>query len=216
MKFIIIGCGRMGTGLARVLGQRGHGITVVDRDRASLEQLEPSFRGQTVVGTGFDQGALLEAGIEHADGLAAVTNSDETNVVVARLSRLVFQVPRVVARLYDPRKADLYHRLGVQVVSPVSWVINRFADLLSYSELDAIVSLGDGGVEIVEVQVPALLVGRKVSAIAVAGEVQVVALSRKEKTFLPSSETVFQRDDTVHIAVLTASTERLRAILALT
>jgi trk system potassium uptake protein len=216
MKIVIIGCGRMGTGLARVLSLRGHAITVVDKDRAALEQLEQSFRGQTVVGAGFDQGALLKAGIEHADGLAAVTNSDEANVVVARLARLVFQVPRVVARLYDPRKADLYHRLGVQVVSPVSWVINRFADLLSYSELDAIVSLGDGEVEIVEVQVPALLAGRKVSAIAIAGEVQVVALSRKGKTFLPSSETLFQRDDIVHIAVLTASAERLRAVLALT
>lgn len=216
MKIVIIGCGRMGTGLARVLSLRGHAITVVDKDRAALEQLEQSFRGQTVVGEGFDQGALLKAGIEHADGLAAVTNSDEANVVVARLARLVFQVPRVVARLYDPRKADLYHRLGVQVVSPVPWVINRFADLLSYSELDAIVSLGDGEVEIVEAQVPALLAGRKVSAIAIAGEVQVVALSRKGKTFLPSSETLFQRDDTVHIAVLTASAERLRAVLALT
>lgn len=216
MKIIIIGCGRMGAGLSRVLSLRGHAITVVDKDPAAMEQLEQPFRGQTVAGSGFDHELLLKAGIEHADGLAAVTNSDETNVVVARLARLVFQVPRVVARLYDPRKAEVYHRLGVQIVSPASWVINRFADLLSYSELDAIVSLGDGQVEIVEAQVPALLVGHKVSAIAVVGEIHVVALSRKGKTFLPSSETAFQRDDTVHIAVLTASAERLRAILALT
>jgi trk system potassium uptake protein TrkA len=216
MKIIIIGCGRMGAGLARVLGASGHVLTVVDRDGAALEQLDPSFRGQTIVGTGFDQGVLLTAGIEHADGLAAVTNSDDTNVVVARLGRLVFKVPRVVARLYDPFKAEIYRRLGVQVVAPVSWAIQRLADLLSYSELDAILGLGSGEVEIVEIQVPALLVGRKVNAVAVAGEVQVVALSRKGKTFLPSLETVFQRDDTVHIAVLTASAARLRAVLALT
>jgi trk system potassium uptake protein len=216
MRFMIIGCGRMGTGLALVLSQRGHTITLIDKDRAALEQLEQPFRGQTIVGTGFDQGVLIQAGIEHADGLAVVTNSDEANVVVARLARLVFQVPRVVARLYDPRKVEVYRRLGVQIVAPVSWAISRFADLLSYSELDAILSLGSGEVEIVEAEVPPLLVGRKVSVIAVHGEVHVVAVSRKGKTFLPSSETVFQRDDSVHIAVLTASTERLRAMLALT
>ncbi len=216
MRFIIIGCGRMGAGLALALGLRGHTITLVDKDRGAMEQLEQPFRAQTIVGTGFDQEVLLQAGIEHADGLAAVTNSDEANIVVARLARLVFQVPRVVARLYDPRKIEIYRRLGVQIIAPVSWAISRLADLLSYSELDVIMSLGSGEVEIVEVEVPPLLVGRKVSAIAVPGEVQVVALSRKGKTFLPSSETVFQRDDSVHIAVLTASAERLRAVLALT
>jgi trk system potassium uptake protein TrkA len=205
----------MGAELARVLGLRGHTITIIDKDREALEQLEQPFRAQTIVGTGFDKGALLRAGIADADGLAAATNSDETNVVVARLAKLVFRVPRVVARLYDPRKAEVYRRLGIQIVAPVSWAISRFADLLSYSELDAIMSLGGGEVEIVEVDVPPLLVGRKVSAIAVPGEVHVVAISRKGKAFLPSSETVFQRDDSVHIGVLTASVGRLRSILAL-
>jgi len=216
MRFIIIGCGRMGAGLARTLGERGHTIAVVDKDAGAMEQLEPSFRGRTLVGTGFDQAVLLEAGIKHADGLAAVTNSDEANVVVARLGRLAFQVPKVVARLVDPRKADVYQRLGVQIVAPISWAIHRLADLLSYSELDAVLSLGGGQVEIVEVEVPPLLVGHKVSAIAVPGEVHVIALSRRGKTFLPSSETLFQKDDGVHIAVLTTSAERLRAILTLT
>lgn len=216
MKFILIGCGRMGAGLALALSRRGHTITLVDKNREALEQPERLFRAQTIVGTGFDQGVLLQAGIEHADGLAAVTNSDETNVVVARLARLVFKVPKVVARLYDPHKLEVYRRLGVQIVAPASWAINRFADLLSYSELDTVLSLGSGEVEIVEVEVAPLLVGRKVSAIAAPGEVRVVALSRKGKTFLPSSETVFQKGDLVHIAVLTASAERLRAMLALT
>ncbi|MGV8075384.1 MAG: potassium channel family protein [Syntrophobacteraceae bacterium] len=216
MRFIVIGCGRMGLGLALVLSQRGHSVTLVDKDRKAIEQLEQPFRTQTIVGTAFDQGVLLKAGVKHADGLAAVTSSDEANVVLARLARLVFKVPRVVARLYDPRKVEVYRRLGVQIVPPVAWAIGRFADLLSYSELDAIMSLGSGEVEIVEVEVPPLLVGRKVSAIAVHGEVQVVALSRKGKTSLASSEMVFQRGDSVHIAVLTASAERLRTILALT
>lgn len=215
MRFIIVGCGRMGAGLARILGPRGHTITLLDKDRGALENIEQPLRVQTIVGSGFDRSVLLQAGIEHADGLAAVTSSDETNVVVARLARLVFQVPRVVARLYDPRKAEVYRRLGVQIVAPVDWMVHRFADLLSYSELDVAFSLGSGEVEIVEAEVPPLLVGRKVGSIAAPGEVRVIAVSRKGRTFLPSSETLFQRGDSVHIAVLTESAERLKAILAL-
>ncbi|GLI35062.1 potassium channel family protein [Desulforhabdus amnigena] len=216
MRFIIVGCGRMGAGLARVLSSRGHTITVVDEDRDAMERLKHSFRGKTIVGSGFGRGVLLEAGIERADGLAAVTDNDETNIVVARIARLVFQVPRVVARLYEPRKVEAYQKLGVQIVAPDSWGINRFADLLSYSELDTILSLGDGEVEIVEMEIPVLLVGRKVSAVTVPGEVHVVAVSRRGKAFLPTSETIFQKNDSLHIALLTASSERLRAILALT
>ncbi|MHC1743372.1 MAG: TrkA family potassium uptake protein [Syntrophobacteraceae bacterium] len=215
MRFIIVGCGRMGEGLARALSLRGHTVTVLDKNRDAMEHLEKSLQGRTLVGTGFDRGVLVQAGIEHADGLAAVTNSDEANVVIARLARLVFQVPRVVARLYDPRKADIYQRLGVQIVAPISWAIHRLADLLSYSEMDAILSLGSGEVEIVEVEVPPLLVGHKVGAIAVPGEVRVIALSRRGKAFLPSSETLMQKGDLAHIAVLTSSVERLRAILTL-
>ncbi len=106
MRFIIVGCGRMGAGLARTLSLSGHAVTVVDRDRDVLAGLEPSFRGQGVLGSGFDRNALLRAGIRQADGLAAVTDSDEANLVLARLARHVFRVPRVVARLVDPRKSE--------------------------------------------------------------------------------------------------------------
>lgn len=216
MRFIIVGCGRMGAGLATVLDSRGHMVTVVDREQAAMEPIGRSFRGRKVIGNGMERRVLLEAGIERADALAATTNSDETNVVLARLARLIFQVPRVVARLYDPRKVEVYQRLGVHIVAPVPWAVNRFRELLSYSELDPILSLGNGEVEIVEMEVPPLLVGRKVSAVTVPGEVHVVALSRKGKAFLPTSETVFQRDDSLQIALLASSIERLRAMLALT
>src|SRR5690349_3535005 len=146
MRLIIIGCGRMGAGLAQTLGQHGHKVTVVDADPAAFEQLGPAFTGQTVVGVGFDREVLLQAGIERADGLAAVTASDEANVVAARLARLMFRVPRVVARLYDPRKAEIYRRLDIQTISTTTWGIHRIAELLGYSQLDAIVSLGSGAV----------------------------------------------------------------------
>ncbi|MCU0589188.1 MAG: TrkA family potassium uptake protein [Syntrophobacteraceae bacterium] len=214
MRFIVVGCGRMGMGLAHVLGLRGHAVTVLDRDPIAVERLGSSFRGDAVIGSGFDRGALRRAGIEHADGLAVVTNNDEVNVVLARLAGLAFHVPRVVARLVDPRKAEVYHRLGVQTVAPISWAIHRLADLLSYSELDAVLGLGGGEVEIVQVEVPPLLTGHKVSAVSVPGEIRVVAVSRRGKAFIPLSETVFEKDDSLHIAVLTTSVERLRSMLS--
>jgi len=216
MRLIIIGCGRMGAGLARTLGQRGHTVTVVDRDPAAFERLGPGFKGQTVAGVGFDRVALLQAGIERADGLAAVTVSDETNLVAARLARLMFRVPRVVARLYDPRKAEIYRRLGVQTISTTAWGIHRIAELLGYSELDSIVSLGSGAVDIVEVVVPHLLIDRTVNDVTIPGEVQVVAVSRGGSTFLPTLGTRLQQGDLVHLSVLGGSIERLKALLALT
>src|SRR5512139_1762646 len=136
MKIIIIGCGRMGSGLARAMSLRGHAVTVVDRDPAAFERLGPTFKGQTVVGIGFDREVLLKAGIDRADGLAALTESDEANVVAARLASQVFHIPRVVARLYDPRKAEIYKRLGLRTIAPVAWGIARAADLLSHSQLE--------------------------------------------------------------------------------
>jgi len=211
MRFLIVGCGRMGAGLACVLAEAGHTVTVMDKDRELKPN--PMFRGRSLVGSAFDRDALLEAGIGRADGLAAMTGSDEVNLVLARLARQVFRVPKVVARLVDPGKTDMYLRLGVQTVAPVPWAIRRFADLLCYSELDALLSLGGGEVELIEAVVPSLLVGRKVSAVDIPGEARVVAVSRRGKAFLPSSETVFEKNDSVHVAVLTASIERLKALL---
>jgi trk/ktr system potassium uptake protein len=212
MRIIIIGCGRMGAGLAQTLGRRGHAVTVVDRDSAAFEQLGTNFKGHTVVGVGFDREVLVHAGIERADGLAAVTASDETNVVAARLARLVFRVPRAVARLYDPRKAEIYRRLGVQTISTTAWGIHRIAELLGYSEFDSLASLGSGAVDLVEVAVPQLLVGRTVDEMTIPGEVHVVAISRAGATFLPTLGTRFQAGDLVHLSVLATSIERLRAL----
>ena len=215
MRIIIIGCGRMGAGLADTLSARSHAVTVVDQDAAAFERLGASFRGQTLVGVGIDRDVLMQAGVERADALAAVTVSDETNVVAARLAGQVFRVPRVVARLYDPRKAEIYRRLGLQTIATTSWGIHRIVELLTFSHLDAIASLGSGEVDIVETEIPALLVGRTVKELTLPGETQVVAISRGGKTFLPTLGTVFQTGDLIHLAVLAASAERLKALLAL-
>lgn len=214
MRIIIVGCGRLGSGLAKLLSLQGHAVTVVDSDPLAFERLGPAFKGNTVVGIGFDRGVLIQAGIERADCLAAVTASDDANVVAARLASQVFHVPKVIARLYDPRKAEIYQRLGLQTISPVTWGINHIADLLCRSTLETILSLGSD-VDIIEAEVPSLLVSRTVKEITILGEVHVVAITRSGKTFLPTQGTVFQAGDLVYLAILKSSTERVKALLGL-
>ena len=161
MKIIIIGCGRVGSGLARMLSNRDHQVTMIDSDPLSFERLGKNYKGKTVVGIGFDRQTLLDAGIEKADAFAAVTASDEANAVAARIAKNVFRVPRVAARIYDPRKADIYRRLGMQTISPVALGIVRMAELLSFSNLAVVDSLGSGEVKIVDIEVPPMLAGRK-------------------------------------------------------
>lgn len=214
MRVIILGCGRIGAGLVQHLSLHGHRITVVDPNPKALARLGSGFRGYTIMGDVLDRQVLLEAQIEHSDALAAVTASDDVNVVVARLARQIFRVPRVVARVYNPRNAEIYHRLGIQTVTSTSWAINRIAELLSYSELEPVASLGDE-VEIITASAPPLLVGRSVSALATPGEVQVVAIGRRGKTFLAQLGTIIEAGDLLHIAVLAAATDRLAALLRL-
>ncbi len=216
MRIIIIGCGRTGSGLAATLSRRGHAVTVVDRDPDAFQRLGRSFAGQTIAGVGFDRDVLLQAGIERADGLAAVTASDEANVVIVRVARQVFRVPRVVARLYDPRKAEIYQRLGLQTIAPVVWGINRLTELLCYSWLDSIMSLGSGEVDVVEAEIPPLLAGRTVAELTIPGEIQVAAISRKGKTFLPTTGATLQSGDLVHLILLAESADRLKSLLGLT
>ncbi len=215
MKIIIIGCGRMGAGLALYLQTSDHSVTVIDNDPSAFERLEPAFRGETIPGDALDRDVLLRAGIEQADCLAALTPNDSINLVVARLAKEVFKVPKVVARMHDPRKSEIYRRLGVQTVSTVSLGMQRFAELLTFSRLDIVHLLGSGGVGIVESEIPPLLAGRMANDLAVTGEILVVAISRGGRTFVPAPGTVFQQGDMIHIAVSSASVDRLKALMGL-
>ncbi len=215
MKFIVIGCGRIGATLARTLALRGHTVTVMDRDPEAFERLGTAFKGRTVVGVAFDRDALLEAGIERTDGVALTTASDEANITAGRLAMQIFRVPRVVARVYDPRKAEIYRRLGLRTVSLVTWGVNRIADLLCYSDLDVVYSAGGGQVDVVVVEASPLLVGRTVRDLTVSGELVVIAITRGGDTFLPTLGAVFQEGDELHLAVLATAKERARNLLGL-
>jgi trk system potassium uptake protein TrkA len=212
MKILVIGCGQMGAGLAQMLSLRSYVVTVIDKDNAAFERLGASFNGRTLVGVGFDRAVLEEAGIARIDGLAAVTNSDEANIVIARLAREVFRVPRVVARVVEPRKAEIYRRLGLQTISTTIWGVNRIANLLTYIDLDAVFDLGSE-VELVETEAAPALAGRTVYHLTIPGELHVVSISRGGKTFLPTSGTAFQAGDRVHLAVIAGSADRLKSLI---
>jgi trk system potassium uptake protein len=213
MTIVIVGCGRVGAGVARDLGVRQRDVTVVDPDPAALERVGPTFAGDRVLGSALDQDVLDRAGVAHADALAAVTGDDAVNVVVARAARAVYRVPRVVARLYDPRKAEIYDRLGIRTLSYVAWGVRRIADLLTATTIAPAAELGSGDVEIVDVHVPALLVGRQAGEVEVPGELAVVAVTRHGRTALASPAFVLEADDVIHVAVMAAALGRLETLL---
>ena len=215
MKIIIIGCGRQGAELAKTLSLNNCDVTVVDTDQNAFERLGPPFLGQIIHGNGLDREVLLKGGIERVDGVAALTASDDINIIVARFARQVFKVPRVVARVHDPLKAEIYRRLGVQTVTPVALGTQRFAELLTFSPLEPIKRLGSGEVGIIETDVPPNLVGRMVNELTVPAETQVVAITRGGKTSIPTLGTIFQEHDLIHLAVTPEATDRLKALLGM-
>jgi trk system potassium uptake protein TrkA len=215
MRVIVVGCGRMGAELALAVSRGGHEVTVVDSDPRAFERLGAAFRGSRVEGVGFDREVLLRAGVERSDALAALTSGDNANIIAARVARYVFRVPKVVARVYDPRRAEIYRRLGVRCVSTAAWGVNRILQLLTHAELNVIRSIGEGEMEIVEHEVPAPWVGRNVGQVSIPGEIGVTAILRREKALLPSASTVFEEGDRAVIAVLPTARERLVRLLAL-
>ena len=215
MKIIVVGCGRIGSGLAEFLSQKGHTVTVVDSDAAAFKRLDPGFKGKTVEGIGFDRDILLKAKIDKADALAAVTASDESNAVIAQLAREAYHVPKVVARMYDRHKADIYRKLGIQTISSTTWGIKRAADLLCYSPFNAVLSLGAGDVDVVEIEIPPMMDGQKARDLMVAGEINLIAISRGGKTYIPTLGTQLEKGDLAFLAVATASADRLKRLLGM-
>jgi trk system potassium uptake protein TrkA len=131
MRVIILGCGRAGAYLAKMLATEGHQVRVIDRERVAFARLGPDFPGEMVVGTGIDEDILRGAGIEGADAFVAVTNGDNTNVMAAQVARDLFGVPKVICRIYDPLRAEIYRGLGLQVICPTFWSANEIKGMLN-------------------------------------------------------------------------------------
>jgi trk system potassium uptake protein TrkA len=211
VKVLVVGCGRVGSGLAASLEIDGHDVTVVDRESKAIGRLSKGFAGMSVVGNALDRDVLEQAGISEADALAAVTGSDEINAVVSRLASRRFRVPRVVSRMYEPRQADLYGRLGVLTISPVEWGITRVAQLLTLSDLAPIVSIG-GRVNLVEATISPSLAGRRADELEVPGEARVISVTRSGRTFLGDRATLLETGDVIAVAVTQGSETRLEQL----
>jgi trk system potassium uptake protein TrkA len=197
------------------MSDEDHAVTVVDYDANALARLGPQFKGQKVKGIGFDRRVLIAAGIEQADAFAATSSSDNVNIVAARLARNVFHVPKVVTRLYDPRRAEIYRRLGLVTISSTTWGARRIHELLTHANLDPVMTLGNGEVALIEFEAPPRLVGRTVNNLTVPGEAHVTAITRQGKAFLPTLGAEFRAGDLVHLAVLATAMERIEDLLGL-
>ncbi len=212
MKVIIIGCGRVGEQLARLLVDEGHQVSVIDYDARALERLGPNFKGQKIVGVGFDRDVLVKAGIEQADAFAAASSSDNVNIVAARIAHNIFRVPRVVARLFDPQRAEIYRRLGMLTISSTTWGAERLREVLTCAELDPIISFGSGEVSLVNVDLPSHLVGRMVKDLTVPSEINIVAITRQGAAFIPTLGSQFKEGDILQVAILASALERFNTL----
>ena len=200
MHVVIVGCGRVGSSLAHNLIGEGHTVAVVDRKAAAFERLGPDFVGDKFVGIGFDRDLLVKAGIERAAALAAVTNGDNSNILVARVARETFGIERVVARIYDPQRAAVYQRLGIATVAPALWTTERVLRRL-VPEAPAVEWVDPSAkVSLVERSFGVAWAGHRILEAESAG-VRVVALSRLGSAMLPTADLVVQEGDVVYLAV---------------
>jgi trk system potassium uptake protein len=213
VKIVIVGCGRIGADLAMRLSAAKHFVTVIDPKREAFDRLGEDFLGRTIDGVGFDRGVLIRAGIESADAIAAVTSDDSSNVIIARIARNRFKVPRVVARLYDPRHTNLYQVLNIPTASTVAWGVDRLEHLLCHSDMEEVLCVGNGNVRIVELHIPPGFAGQPVGSLQVMGEVTVAALIRAGESSMPGPDTLLQVGDILLLGVLKRALAGLQARL---
>jgi trk system potassium uptake protein len=210
---IVVGCGRVGSSLARQLVDSGHTVAVIDRRPDAFARLGADFTGQTIAGIGFDRDRLIEAGIEQAAALASVTNGDNSNILIARVARETFGLERVVARIYDPRRAAIYQRLGIATVATVAWTTERVLRRI-VPETPSVEWIDPSAkVSLVEREVGAAWAGRRLLDIEAEGKVRVVALSRLGIAQIPTGDVVAQEGDVVHLAVAGDSLDRVDSLL---
>jgi trk system potassium uptake protein TrkA len=198
---VVVGCGRVGSGLAGSVEASGHTVAIIDRKESAFRRLPESFTGRRIVGVGFDRDRLHEAGIEEAVAVAAVTNGDNSNIMIARVAKETYGIDHVVARIYDPRRAAIYERLGIPTVATVQWTTERvlrriLPDSQSVEWIDP-----SAKVCLVERAVPSSWAGKKIGDLEVDGVARVVALSRLGVAQLPRDGLVIQDGDVAYAAV---------------
>lgn len=205
MYVVVMGCGRVGSAVATALARLGHEVAVIDRDKSAFLRLGPDFPGRTVLGMGFDRDVLIESGIERADAFAAVSSGDNSNIISARVARERFGVERVVARIYDAKRAAAFERLGIPTVATVPWTTDRFLHALTRDSESARWRDPTGSVAISEVDVHEGWIGRRIVDFEEAVEARVAFVIRFGAGLLPDRKTVIQADDRIYIAAVSGS-----------
>nr|WP_223205058.1 TrkA family potassium uptake protein [Gordonia jinghuaiqii] len=208
-----MGCGRVGSSLAMAMQKRGHDVAIIDRDPTAFVRLSPDFAGRTITGVGFDRDILVKAGIEHADAFAAVSSGDNSNIISARVARETFDVERVVARIYDAKRAEVYERLGIPTVATVPWTTERFVSALGETTT---MEWRDpsGSLAIAQIDVDDSWIGISVARFQEQTGARVAFLYRVGRPILPEAKTVLQQDDVVYGAVLLDNLANARGVAA--
>jgi trk system potassium uptake protein TrkA len=198
---VVVGCGRVGSGLASAIEAAGHTVAIIDKQEKAFRRLPAGFGGKAIVGVGFDRDRLEEAGIEDAEALASVTNGDNSNILVARIARETYGIERVVARIYDPRRAAIYERVGIATIATVQWATERVLRRVLPGQTAVEWIDPSAKVALVERQAPVASVGRKLATLDVEGLSRVVAVRRLGVSQLPNPGLVVQEGDVLYIAV---------------
>jgi trk system potassium uptake protein TrkA len=210
VHIVVMGCGRVGSTLAHHLERLNHSVAVIDQDPAAFRRLGPHFSGKTIAGIGFDRDTLIDAGIENADAFAAVSSGDNSNIIAARVARETFGVGHVVARIYDPLRAEVYERLGIPTIATVPWTANRLLKNILGGTIDEEWRDPTGQVVLLHVNLAENWVGEKISTFEQETGSRVALISRFGKGELPGSHGVIQHGDELHVTVTDDLTDVVR------
>jgi len=209
MYVIIVGCGRVGSELAKLLSAEGHNVVVIDRNSGAFDRLGGTFNGLTLLGNGFSLGLLKQAGIEKADAFCAVTNGDNTNLVAAQVAKKIFSVPKVIARVYDPQRAHIYTALGLDIISGTILFAAMLRDKIIESRFSSyLIETKELGV--IEIEVKDSLVGKTTQDVNMPGEFLVVAIRRVQDVIIPEPQTTLKAKDVLMAAVKVASLKKIK------
>lgn len=204
MHIVIMGCGRVGSSLALDLTELGHSVAVIDQDVESFRRLGPSFGGTIVTGVGFDRDTLHKAGIERAHAFAAVSSGDNSNILAARVARETYGVDKVVARIYDPKRAEIYERLGIPTVATVAWSTGQMLRRLLPEELSDEWRDPSGTVALAQCGVHPGWIGTRIRDIGTRTDTRIAFITRYGEGLLPEPDTVLQEGDLLHVIVRVA------------
>jgi len=214
VHIVIMGCGRVGSTLAHILEDRGNTVVVIDRDPEAFRRLRSSFKGDKITGIGFDRAVLTQAGIERADAFVAVSSGDNSNIISARVARETFGVPRVVARIYDPRRAEVYERLGIPTVATVRWTADQMLRKIVPERGQPLWRDPTGKIVLAEVTFSPAWIGEQVKALEANTMARIVFVDRLGQAFVPEPGTVLQEGDVLHVVALESDLDRISAAMA--